>query len=382
MGTDYTSPSSALRVAAVYACVRVIAETLGSLPVVLYRRSKDGRGRERATDDGIFDVLRWRPNAFQTPIEFWEGMVWTALLRGNAYAQIVRNSKGIILELIQLDPDAVKFKRGAFGLVYEYTPTGADAKPQTFQRRSPLDLPQILHLKGPNGKSVIADAADVLQAAKAAQEYGRRALENDATPSMVLTHPGTLDEEAEKRLRESWSAMFGGSRNAGKTAVLEEGMKVEKVSMTAEDMQFLETRKYMRSEIAALFRVPLHMIGDLERATFSNIEQQSLEFVRDTIRPWAVRIEQAIHVSMLSDSAQQRNTYYAEILLDGLLRGDLKSRFDAYFVARQGGWMSINDVREKENQNPIPNGDDYLQPLNMAPVGAKPPAVIDEPAID
>lgn len=366
-----------MRIAAVYACVRVIAETIGSLPIILYKRGKDGRSKERAESDGIYELLRWRPNPFQTAFEFIETLMWHVLLRGNAYAEIIRDRDGYVIELNLLDPDAMKVSRGSFGLEYEYKPQGQAAK--VFSRRSPNDLPRVLHIRGLStdgviGRSVLSDASETFKAAKSAQEYGRRVLENDATPSVVLKHPDTLDEEAMKRLRESWQGMFSGPRNAGKTAVLEEGLDVVKLSMTAEDMQFLETRKFQRSEIAALFRVPLHMIGDLDRATFSNIEQQSIEFVMHTIRPWAVRIEQAIQAAILSDSKQQRSTYFVEVLLAALLRGDLKSRYDAYMVARQGGWLSINDVRELENMNPIANGDDYLQPLNMQPVGAKPQA--------
>jgi HK97 family phage portal protein len=369
-GMALDKQSLAFSVAAVYACVRVIAETTSSLPVILYRRRADG-GKDRADGDPLYDLLRYKPNPFQTSMEFREQLMTHALLRGNAYVKIGRDSAGFIVELLPLDPDVMTVTRGSYGLVYTYRPELGKA--QVFEKKAPSDYPPILHLKcmstdGLIGRSVLRDSAETFSSARAAQRYGQRVLENDATPSVVLRHPETLDEEAATRLRESWNRAFSGSNRAGGTAVLEEGMTVEKISMTSQDVQYLETRRFLRSEIASIFRVPPHLIGDLDKATFSNIEQQSIEFVTHCIRPWAVRLEQAIHCAILSDSPQQKRTYFVELMLDGLMRGDLASRYTAYNTGRNAGFLSVNDIRGFENLNPIEGGDRYLEPLNMQAV--------------
>ena len=371
----------ALRVAAVYACAKVISETIASLPLVMYRRDRDG-SKSRAEGEAIYDLLRWAPNHYQTAFEWREQLMLHVLLRGNAYCEIVRGLDGKILQLIPLHPDGMQVTLNTWGPVYTYQPIDGGER-REWRLSGPLDKTKILHIKGLStngrvGRSVLQDAADVFAAADAAQQYGRRVLENDATPGLVLKHPEVLSEEAAKRLKESWQEAYGGPKNAGKVAVLEEGMAIDKLSMSNEDLQLLESRKFSRSEIASLFRVPPHMIGDLERATFSNIEHQAIEFVTHCIRPWAVRIEQAMHNALL-DSTQQWNTFYFEFLLDGLMRGDLKSRYDAYMVGRQGGWLSANDVRAFENLNAIgPAGDRYLEPLNMQDANA--PAAPAAPA--
>jgi len=369
-GLALDKQSVAFSVAAVYACVRVIAETCASLPIVLYRRRADG-GKDRADGDPLYDLLKYRPNPFQTSLEWREQLFTSALLRGNAYCQVIRDSNGYVIELLPLDADVMTVTRGPYGLVYTYRPTGSAQR--IFEQRSPVDYPQILHLKclstdGLVGRSILQDSAETFSSARSAQRYGQRVLDNDATPSVVIRHPEVLDEESARRLRESWHSAFAGAGRAGGTAVLEEGMSLEKIQMTSQDVQYLETRRFLRSEIASLFRVPLHLIGDLERATFSNIEQQSIEFVMHCIRPWAVRFEQALHAAILSDSTQQKRTYFVELMLDGLMRGDQKSRYEAYNVGRNAGFLSVNDIRSFENMNPINGGDRYLEPLNMTPV--------------
>ena len=373
-GMALDKQSLAFSVAAVYACVRVIAETTASLPIILYRRRPDG-GKDRAEGDPLYDLLRYKPNPFQTSMEFREQLLTHALLRGNAYAKVIRDFNGYVVELLPLDPDAMTVNRGLYGPIYTYRPE--QGKPEVFEQKLPSSYPQILHLKclstdGLVGRSVLRDSAETFSSARAAQRYGHRVLENDATPSVVIKHPETLDEEAATRLRESWNRAFSGSGRAGGTAVLEEGMTVEKMSMTSQDVQYLETRRFLRSEIASIFRVPPHLIGDLDKATFSNIEQQSIEFVTHCIRPWAVRLEQAIHWAILSDSPQQKRSYFVELMLDGLMRGDLKSRYDAYNTGRNAGFLSVNDIRAFENMNPIDGGDRYLEPLNMQAVNETP----------
>jgi HK97 family phage portal protein len=364
-----TGEDEALRVATVLACVNVIAQTVGTLPLLLYRRI--GEGKTRVDNDPLAELLRWKPNPFQTSTEWREQIMAHCLLHGNAYCEIVRVD-GYVRELVVLNPRAMQVEQGAFGPTYIYQP--ADGGRREFRLTYAGEPAKILHLRGLStsglvGRSLIADASDIIDTAHSAQVYGRTLLENDATPSLVLKHPQVLDEEAAARLKDSWRSAYGGARKAGGIAVLEEGMSLDKLSMTNEDLQLLETRKFTRSEIAALFRVPAHMIGDLERSTFSNIEHQAIEFVQHCIRPWAVRFEQVLHASLLSDSPQQKRSYFFEFQLDGLLRGDIQSRYQAYQVGRQAGFLSINDIRRLENLDPVEGGDDYLEPLNMQPVG-------------
>jgi HK97 family phage portal protein len=359
-GSSASTEDGALRVAAVYSCVRVIAETVASLPLLTYRRRRDG-GKERAEGDPIFDLLRMNPNTEQTSLEWREQMLTHLLLRGNAFSKIVRDGRQVV-ELVPLSPDSVQVKTNDGGAIVGYAVKGGAVI-------APSDM---LHIRGLStdgvvGRSVLRDAHDTFSSAKSAQEYGRRVFDNDATPGMVLRHPETLDAEAATRLRESWQAMFGGPRNAGRVAVLEEGMSVEKVQLSAEDMQFIDTRKLQRQEIAAIFRVPVHLVGDLSQSSYSNIEQQSIEFVTHCIRPWCVRIEQALWKKLLTPA--ERRTMFFEFLLDGLVRGDLASRYQAYQVGRQAGFLSVNDIRAFENMNPIDGGDRYLEPLNMQVVG-------------
>lgn len=366
--SDASTPDGAMRVAAVYACVRVISETIASLPLLTYRREGD-RGKQRATDDPRYWLLRDEPNAEQTSLEWLEQMTANLLLRGNYYAIKEASTRGRNAGRVEaLIPIAssdvtVKVTDGPRKVILGYEINGLP----TIAPSGMLHL-RALSLDGVMGRSVLTDAADTFRSAQAAQEYGRRSMENDATPAVVLKHPDLLDENAAERLKKSWNEMFSGPRNAGKTAVLEEGMSVEKLTMTAQDMQFLETRKLQRQEIAALFRVPVHLVGDLSQSSFSNIEQQAIEFVVHCIRPWCVRIEQGLTRKLFTPA--ERREMFCEFLIDGLLRGDLKSRYDAYMSARQAGFLSVNDIRALENMNPIDGGDVYLQPLNMSPVGS------------
>lgn len=352
---------TAMRIAAVNACVRVIAETVASLPLNVYQRT-DERSRIRAIRHPLYRLLHDQPNSWQTSFEFRELLQNHLCLRGRAYAYKLRVG-GDISELIPLNPDLVTVEQTPdYRLVY--TVNRSDSG------RGPLVLKQedVLHLRGlssdgVDGRNVIADARETFGTALAMQAYAGRFFRNDATPSVVLSHPGKLSKEAADRLEESWNASHSGPANARRTAVIEEGMKVEKLSVAPEDAQFLESRKYTRSEIAGLFRVPPHMIGDLERSTFSNIEHQAIDFVTHCIRPWLVRWEQAMHRDLFIAPI----LYFPEFNVDALLRGDTASRYQAYAVGRQWGWLSANDIRDRENMNPIEGGDTYLTPANMLP---------------
>ena len=231
----------------------------------------------------------------------------------------------------------------------------------------------VLHIPGLGfdglvGYSPIAMAKNAIGMAIACEEYGAKFFANGAAPGGVLEHPGTIKDP--QRVRESWQSTFGGSGNSNKIAVLEEGMKYTPIGISPEQAQFLETRKFQINEIARIFRVPPHMVGDLEKSSFSNIEQQSLEFVKYTLEPWLVRWEQSVQRTLFSPEEKKR--YFAKFNVDGLLRGDYASRMTGYATARQNGWMSANDIRELENMDRIPaeeGGDLYLINGNMLPLG-------------
>jgi len=217
------------------------------------------------------------------------------------------------------------------------------------------------------GYSPIAMAKNAIGMAIACEEFGASFFANGAAPSGVLEHPGSLKDP--KRVRETWQGQFGGSSNTGKVAVLEEGMKYTPISISPEQAQFLETRKFQINEIARIFRVPPHMVGDLEKSSFSNIEQQSLEFVKYTLDPWVIRWEQSL--SRILFNKEDKKKYFIKFNVEGLLRGDYQSRMNGYATARQNGWMSANDIRELENLNKISDEDGgnlYLVNGNMLPL--------------
>lgn len=359
---------SAMQMTAVYSCVRILSEAVASLPLHLYRYNDKG-GKEKATDHPMYFILHDEPNPEMTSFIFRETLMTHLLLWGNAYAQVIRNGKGDVVALYPLMPNRMTVDRDEKGqLYYEYTVSDADAPTMkgTTVKLSPRDVLHVpgLGFDGLVGYSPIAMAKNAIGLAISAEEYGSKFFANGANPSGVLEHPGVLKDPA--RIRESWTQTFGGSNNSNKVAVLEEGMKYTPISISPEQAQFLETRKFQINEIARIFRVPPHMVGDLDKSSFSNIEQQSLEFVKYTLDPWVSRWEQAMVRSLLKP--EEKSKYFIKFNLDGLLRGDYQSRMNGYAVARQNGWMSANDIRELENLDRIPEedgGDLYLINGNM-----------------
>ncbi|MDY2594626.1 MAG: phage portal protein [Oliverpabstia sp.] len=367
---------SAMQMTAVYSCVRILSEAVASLPLQFYRYTDTG-SKEKAVDHPLYFLLHDEPNPEMTSFVFRETLMTHLLLWGNAYSQIIRNGKGEIVALYPLMPDRMAVDRDKQGrLYYEYTVydgddvngrngTDVNASGKTV-RLYPTDVLHIpgLGFDGLVGYSPIAMAKNAIGLAIAAEEYGSKFYANGAAPSGVLEHPGTLKDPS--RVRESWQSTFGGSSNANKVAVLEEGMKYTPISIAPNEAQFLETRKFQIDEIARIFRVPPHMVGDLEKSSFSNIEQQSLEFVKYTLNPWVARWEQAMVRALLTPEEKKR--YFFKFNVDGLLRGDYQSRMNGYATARQNGWMSANDIRELENMDRIPEklgGDLYLINGNM-----------------
>lgn len=362
---------TSMQMTAVYSCVRILSEAVASLPLNVYRYTDNG-GKEKAIDHSLFHLLHDEPNPEMSSFIFRETLMTHLLLWGNAYAQIIRNGKGEVIALYPLMPDRMSVDRDKNGqLYYKYTKNNDDA-PTMESGSVYLSPSDVLHIPGLGfdglvGYSPIAMAKNAIGLAIAAEEYGSKFYANGAAPSGILEHPGTLKDPA--RVRDSWNATFGGSSNSNKVAVLEEGMKYTPISIAPNEAQFLETRKFQINEIARIFRVPPHMVGDLEKSSFSNIEQQSLEFVKYTLDPWVIRWEQALYRALLSE--EEKKTVFFKFNVEGLLRGDYASRMNGYATARQNGWMSANDIRELEDLDRIPaelGGDLYLVNGNMLPL--------------
>ena len=361
---------SAMQMTAVYSCVRILAEAVAGLPLHVYRDGADG-GKEKAADHPLYKVLHDQPNPEMTSFVFRETLMTHLLLWGNAYAQIIRNGRGDVIGLYPLMPSRMNVGRLDSGaLFYDYQTMPGEVPGDTGLVR--LAATEVLHIPGLGfdglvGYSPIAMAKNAIGMAQACEDYGASFFANGAAPGGVLEHPGTIKDPT--RVRESWQATFGGAKNGNKIAVLEEGMKYTPISMSPEQAQFLETRKFQMGEIARIFRIPPHMIGDLDKSSFSNIEQQSLEFVKYTLDPWVIRFEQAITTKLLTET--ERREVFIRFSLEGLLRGDYASRMNGYAVARQNGWMSANDIRELENLDRIDEsegGDLYLVNGNMLPL--------------
>jgi HK97 family phage portal protein len=360
-GANVTA-DSAMRVNAVYACINRISNTIAQTPLLLYQELENG-GKQRDKKNPLYTLLHRKPNRWQTPFEFKQMLAAHVALRGNAYAAIVSTPTSSVSELVPLHPDRVMpFWTENQARAYRYQPISG--------REQILLQGEILHIQGLSfdglkGLSPIEYCRESIGVALATEEHGARLFSNGAQVGMALKHPATLTKNTADNLKRQFEQRYSGVGNAHKTLVLEEGMTIEKLGLTAEDSQFLETRQFQVVDIARIWEMPLHMIGDLSGSTNNNIEQQSLEFVQYTMGPWFTRFEEALD----RDLVYQPDRYF-EFLVDGLLRGDIKSRYAAYAIGKQWGWLSSNDIREKENLNPIEGGDTYVTPLNMAPIDA------------
>jgi HK97 family phage portal protein len=353
---------------AVSSCVRVISESIGMLPLGIFAREANGDKVSR-DEHPLADLLKWQSNEEQTAIEFREELTAHVVQRGTGIAEIIPGQRGAVDQLIPLRPDHIKAIKvedtsGRAHWQIEHEPPG--------EPRRRLMREDLFIVRGrPNpecpilGIDPLSHHMQALGSAYQATEYGKRFLENDARPPGIITHPSYFkDEEGRNVFLRAWHRAFGGG-NRGKTAILEHGMTYTAVSVTPEQAQFLETRKYTDVDVARIFRVPPHEIGILDRATFSNIEHQSLEFVKKALMRWLVAWEQAIRRDLLTSRA-----FFAEHNVAGLLRGDLKARYSAYALGRQWGWLSVNDIRRLENMPSLgAEGDVYLEPLNMHPAG-------------
>ena len=362
---------SAMQMTAVYSCVRILAEAVAGLPLHLYRYKEDN-GKEKAIDHTLYHLLHDEPNPEMSSFVFRETLMTHLLLWGNAYAQIIRNGKGEVIALYPLIPSRMTVNRDENGqLYYEYFSVSDDINSNS--SRTVVLMPRdVLHIPGLGfdglvGYSPIAMAKNAIGMAIACEEYGAKFFANGAAPSGVLEHPGTIKDP--KKVREAWQSQFGGSSNAGRVAVLEEGMKYTPISISPEQAQFLETRKFQINEIARIFRIPPHMVGDLENRVFK-YRTAIFRVCKIHFRSMGYSIwEQSLMRALLSND--EKKEYFIKFNLEGLLRGDYESRMKGYSIGRQNGWMSANDIRELENLDRISRedgGDLYLVNGNMLPL--------------
>ena len=348
---------SAMQIATVYACVRLLAESVAGLPLHLYHfTDSEEKGKEKAKDHPLYKILYRQPNPEMTSFSFREVMMTHLLLWGNCYAQIIRDGRNGIMSLYPLLPENMEIDRNEKGEIFYIYHAYTDEKPGENNKDISFRRDEIFHVPGLGfnglvGFSPIAMMKNALGTTLAVEKYGSSFFKNGAQPSGVLEHPGVLKDPS--KIRENWSAVYGGANNAHKVAVLEEGMQYKAISLPPEDSQFLSTRQFGVNEICRIFRVPPHMVQDLEHATFSNIEHQSIDFVVHTLTPWLVRFEQAIVKDLLME--EEQDLYFPKFNVDGLLRGDYQSRMQGYATGISNGFMSPNDVRALEQWDPIPD---------------------------
>jgi HK97 family phage portal protein len=348
----------------VWSAVRVISEGVASLPLILYKR--DESHKSRANGHPLYTLLHDNPNPFTPSLAFREALQAHALLWGNAYAEIERNSLGQAVALWILRPDWVQVE-----LQEDGTPSYLYRHPN--REVQELDWRDVFHLRGLGydglvGYSVVKCARDSLGLTIATERFGAKLFGNGARPSGVLTVAGHLSDDAVARLRKDFNAMHSGVANAHRVAILEQGMAWQSIGIPPEDAQFLQTRSFQIAEVARWFNLPPSKLRDTAGASYSSLEAANMEFLVDTLRPWLIRWEQEISMKLLAK--WERPDYHAEHLVEGILRADQASRYNAYAVGRNWGWLSVNQIRAMENMDPIPGGDEFLQPLNMQPIQA------------
>lgn len=354
---------SAMQISTVYACVRLLAETVAALPLHLYRYTDGGKGKESAFDHPLYRILYRQPNDEMSSFIWRETMMTHLLLWGNAYSQIIRDGRNNVLGLYPLLPENVEVDRDEQGQLYYIYHAYTDEVPGEQNQDIYFRKDEILHIPGLGfnglvGFSPIAMMKNSLGTTLAVEKYGASFFKNGAQPSGVLEHPGVLKDP--QKIRDNWIAVYGGANNAHRVAVLEEGMAYKAISLPPEDSQFLSTRQFGVEEICRIFRVPPHMVQSLEHATFSNIEHQSIDFVVHTLTPWLVRFEQAIIKDLLLE--EEQDVLFPKFNVDGLLRGDYQSRMNGYATGISNGFLSPNDIHRLENMDLIPaeeGGDDY-----------------------
>jgi len=356
------TPQKAMGVATVYACVNVLSRTISTLPLHVYRRSGDKN--EKAYDQRVYDLLHNAPNSEMTSADFRAAVQGDLSLRNNGYAQIVRDRTGRIIELIPVRTEHMHVYRNLAGeLRYRYS-NGS----QTIG----LGANEVIHLKGHTrdgllGEDLVRMCNDVIGLAIALDVNASKYFANGSRPGNIYEHPGVLTDKAFDRLKEDLKKKSGPG-NEFQDMILEDGLKMAKARSENRDSQFDESRNRQSLAICSLFGVPPHKVGIVSNQPRANVEQENISFAVDTIRPLCVVWEQVLNQRLFT--AEERRIYYAEFDISGLVRGDLKTRYEAYAQARQWGWLSVNEIRKKENMNPIGvGGDTYMQPLNMTGLG-------------
>jgi HK97 family phage portal protein len=354
MGTtpQHISPEKAMRISAVYSCLKVLSETIMTLPCNLQKVTGDSS--ETLHADSLHRLFAYKPNDLMTAAEFWAFQVIAICLEGNAYNYIVRTSSGKIVGVlpIRYSEASVDVLQPGNRVRYRFSVEG-----------KPLFLgpEEVLHFKSPMstdgivGLSPLQYNATLLNGAANARDFSNKVLTNNATPRGVLTTDGDLSDEAYANIKESWNAAHGGVDNSSRVAILEAGLKFNPISMSPEDLQLLDSQQLSRTEIAGIFRVPPHMIGNLERSTFNNIAHQTLDFYKSSIAPWLRLFEQRLSLAFLGDTTRQ-----FKFDVNEYIRGDFESEVTSYEKLIAGGVLSPNEVRKKLGFNPRSGGDEYV----------------------
>lgn len=350
----------ALGIDAVFACVNLYARTLASMPLLLYEKTPEGK--QRAVNHPLYRLLHNEPNPNMTSHNFRKIMEASLKLWGNAYAWIEFDNSWRVKYLWPLLPGNVFPQRSLQTGELFYDAVLYNGESRRFRSYEMVHIPG-LGFDGISGRSPVRQFAETMGFNLDIKSYGRKFFKNGARPSGVLQHPGSLSEEAQKRLERKFDKRYSGIENTGKTILLEEGMTYHQIGVPPEEAQFIESRKYSVEEIARIYGVPPHMIGDLEHATFSNIESQDINFAKHSIVPECVNWEQELMRKLLNDEEQAR--YEIEFNMEGLVRGDMESRYRAYAIGRQWGFLTADDIRAKENMSNVDGGGITYVPLNM-----------------
>lgn len=366
-GSQSVTVEQAARISTVYACVKVLSESISTIPCKLYR--VDGEARTAQPENKLYHLVNRSPNEFMCASELWGWATTSVALHGNCFIHLVRTSSGNVVELLPLPHGSVSVHVTAQNIVRYIVTVGEKGAERTYEA-GPYD---ILHLKGMtldgiNGISPIQYNAGMLAGARDAVKYGNAVYANGASPRGILTTDGVLSDDAYERIKASWAGTHGGVDNAGKVAIMEAGLSFQTVSMSPSDIDLLNNRKFSRSEIAGMYRIPPHLIGDLEKATYSNISEQQLSFYRDTLSPWLTHFENRLNHTLLKTSAQVFRFDTSDFL-----RGDLKTEVEAYKPLLEIGVLSPNEVRAKLGMNPRDGGDEYVSQSNNLTFGNEAP---------
>lgn len=343
----HVTEAVALGIPAVYACVRVLTEAIASLPLITYERFENG-DKERARDFSLYTLLHDSPNPLMTSFELRELLVGHLCLRGNAFCYVERDN-GEIVALWPLHPDKVIVEVSGRELIYRHQNDGTEKV---------YAMADILHIRGMSSDGIIGYSPltllrDAFGYSKAVQDYSSNYFKNDASPGGILSTPSSLNVDAMKNLRNAWQAGHQGKGKHHRVAILDNDLKWQSVGVSPQDSQLIESQKFSVVEIARVFRVPLNLVMDYERSTYSNVTEQNRSFLTHTLQPWLTRIEQAMMKSLLTESEKEK--YFIEFLTQDFLRSDTKTRFESYKIAIESGFLTVAEIRQLENMNAVPD---------------------------